>query len=138
MDLAAQHNAARGKLELRTQIHCSRVRAMLVMYIFTKKARQDGLALPALAISSSISGLVVEYIVAIDVTRAQFPADACKMNSLFLVCTCPPQWLVRPNCDRSPALWVVRKQVRTRAAAGKRNCCKVRRAPSVTAPHVLK
>ena len=27
--------------------------------------------------TSSISGLVVEYIVAIDVTRAQFPADAC-------------------------------------------------------------
>ena len=26
---------------------------------------------------SSISGLVVEYIVAIDVTRARFPADAC-------------------------------------------------------------
>ena len=49
---------------------------MLVMYIFTKKARQDGLALPALAISSSISGLVVEYIVAIDVTQARFPADA--------------------------------------------------------------
>ena len=26
---------------------------------------------------SSISGLVVEYIVAIDVTRVRFPADAC-------------------------------------------------------------
>ena len=26
---------------------------------------------------NSISGLVVEYIVAIDVTRARFPADAC-------------------------------------------------------------
>ena len=26
----------------------------------------------------SISGLVVEYIVAIDVTRARFPADACS------------------------------------------------------------
>ena len=27
---------------------------------------------------SSISGLVVEYIVAIDVTRVRFPADACS------------------------------------------------------------
>ena len=27
--------------------------------------------------TSSISGLVVEYIVAIDVTRVRFPADAC-------------------------------------------------------------
>ena len=27
---------------------------------------------------SSISGLVVEHIVAIDVTRVQFPADACS------------------------------------------------------------
>jgi hypothetical protein len=29
----------------------------------------------------SISGLVVEYIVAIDVTRVRFPADACIMTS---------------------------------------------------------
>ena len=29
-----------------------------------------------LAVISSISGLVTEYIVAIDVTRARFPADA--------------------------------------------------------------
>ena len=28
-------------------------------------------------IKSRISGLVVEYIVAIDVTRVRFPADAC-------------------------------------------------------------
>ena len=31
-----------------------------------------------LAMNKSISGLVAEYIVAIDVTRAQFPADACS------------------------------------------------------------
>ena len=30
----------------------------------------------------SISGLVVEYIVAIDVTRAQFPADAYSMLNM--------------------------------------------------------
>ena len=30
----------------------------------------------------SISGLVVEYIVAIDVTRAQFPADALSVDAL--------------------------------------------------------
>jgi hypothetical protein len=29
---------------------------------------------------SSISGLVVEYIVAIDVTRARFPADAFLLS----------------------------------------------------------
>jgi hypothetical protein len=29
----------------------------------------------------SISGLVVEYIVAIDVTRVRFPADACLLLS---------------------------------------------------------
>ena len=33
---------------------------------------QDGL--------NSISGLVAEYIVAIDVTRARFPADACLIT----------------------------------------------------------
>ena len=31
----------------------------------------------------SISGLVVEYIVAIDVTRVRFPADALSIHSLF-------------------------------------------------------
>ena len=46
------------------------------MYFFTKNARDGGLTLPALTVSGSISGLVVEYIVAIDVTRVQFPADA--------------------------------------------------------------
>ena len=30
----------------------------------------------------SISGLVVEYIVAIDVTRARFPADALSIDAL--------------------------------------------------------
>ena len=32
----------------------------------------------------SISGLVVEYIVAIDVTRVRFPADACIAVSMVL------------------------------------------------------
>ena len=32
--------------------------------------------------SNSISGLVVEYIVAIDVTRVRFPADALLMHEL--------------------------------------------------------
>ena len=33
--------------------------------------------------SSSINGLVVEYIVAIDVTRVRFPADACRLLGTF-------------------------------------------------------
>ena len=37
-----------------------------------------------LAVSRSISGLVAEYIVAIDVTRARFPADAHSHSWLFL------------------------------------------------------
>ena len=32
---------------------------------------------------ASISGLVVEYIVAIDVTRSRFPADACIVVSVL-------------------------------------------------------
>ena len=35
--------------------------------------------IPAWHTASSISGLVVEYIVAIDVTRVRFPADACSL-----------------------------------------------------------
>ena len=31
-------------------------------------------------LSRSISGLVVEYVVAIDVTRVRFPADACFLQ----------------------------------------------------------
>ena len=38
------------------------------------------LDLAILQIISSISGLVVEYIVAIDVTRVQFPADAISVG----------------------------------------------------------
>ena len=34
----------------------------------------------------SISGLVVEYIVAIDVTRARFPADALSVHALAKLC----------------------------------------------------
>lgn len=34
---------------------------------------------------SSISGLVVEYIVAIDVTRVRFPADALLVRHLELL-----------------------------------------------------
>ena len=33
---------------------------------------------------SGISGLVVEYIVAIDVTRVRFPADACNFINIAL------------------------------------------------------
>ena len=33
------------------------------------------------ALHGSISGLVVEYIVAIDVTRVRFPADAFSLGS---------------------------------------------------------
>ena len=33
---------------------------------------------------AGISGLVVEYIVAIDVTRVRFPADACVVVSMVL------------------------------------------------------
>ena len=36
----------------------------------------------SLAQRKSISGLVVEYIVAIDVTRARFPADASLLSNL--------------------------------------------------------
>ena len=35
-----------------------------------------------LAVTRSISGLVAEYIVAIDVTRARFPADALSIDAL--------------------------------------------------------
>ena len=35
---------------------------------------------------NSISGLVVEYIVAIDVTRARFPADALSVHALARLC----------------------------------------------------
>jgi hypothetical protein len=42
---------------------------------------------------ASISGLVVEYIVAIDVTRVRFPADACDVAVCVLrfrvSCACP-------------------------------------------------
>ena len=38
-------------------------------------------------ISNSISGLVVEYIVAIDVTRVRFPADAMFSGTYFYVST---------------------------------------------------
>ena len=37
----------------------------------------DFAAASLLPAANSISGLVVEYIVAIDVTRVRFPADAC-------------------------------------------------------------
>ena len=36
-------------------------------------------------LSNSISGLVVEYIVAIDVTRVRFPADAVYCNPTYFV-----------------------------------------------------
>ena len=38
----------------------------------------------------SISGLVVEYIVAIDVTRVRFPADAICMGRLLAACVGQP------------------------------------------------
>ena len=36
-----------------------------------------------------ISGLVAEYIVAIDVTQARFPADACGVQCAVLLCGLP-------------------------------------------------
>ena len=39
--------------------------------------------------NSCISGLVAEYIVAIDVTRARFPADACGAQCAVLPCGLP-------------------------------------------------
>ena len=41
----------------------------------------------------SISGLVVEYIVAIDVTRVRFPADANILNN-----GCNDEWLIELLC----------------------------------------
>ena len=41
---------------------------------------------PQLQLCSSISGLVVEYIVAIDVTRVRFPADALLSFTFELRC----------------------------------------------------
>ena len=44
---------------------------------------------------NSISGLVVEYIVAIDVTRVRFPADAllcCLWHTLALAGRLPQKW----------------------------------------------
>ena len=50
----------------------------------------------------SISGLVVEYIVAIDVTRVRFPADAnCSGTRAWL---CPTQHLRSPIGQRSGAV----------------------------------
>ena len=47
----------------------------------------------ARSVVASISGLVVEYIVAIDVTRVRFPADACDVPVCVLrfrvSCACP-------------------------------------------------
>jgi hypothetical protein len=40
----------------------------------------QGTAVLILKTSSSISGLVVEYIAAIDVTRVRFPADAFLLS----------------------------------------------------------
>ena len=40
--------------------------------------------------AQSISGLVVEYIVAIDVTRVRFPADAYLVHEYNLPFTCIP------------------------------------------------
>ena len=43
------------------------------------------------SLCKGISGLVAEYIVAIDVTRARFPADACMKG---FVCSCRTDWLL--------------------------------------------
>ena len=45
--------------------------------------------------SPSTSGLVVEYIVAIDVTRFRFPADASNLNAAGRVCNPQPRQLDR-------------------------------------------
>ena len=56
----------------------------------------------------SISGLVVEYIVAIDVTRVRFPADA-----LFRYCFYAPRPGSEAGASRHNAKWrVVRRVVR--------------------------
>ena len=52
------HNDRRRKPNLRARLSCT------------------SMSTPDLALCQSISGLVVEYIVAIDVTRVRFPADA--------------------------------------------------------------
>ena len=41
--------------------------------------------LPEAMSTNCISGLVVEYIVAIDVTRARFPADAPRVTLVWLL-----------------------------------------------------
>ena len=43
--------------------------------------------------NASISGLVVEYIVAIDVTQVRFPADAFHVVQLITKTELPPAWL---------------------------------------------
>ena len=43
---------------------------------------EESIGHPKAAAPSSISGLVVEYIVAIDVTRVRFPADAFSPRAL--------------------------------------------------------
>ena len=49
-----------------------------------------------------ISGLVVEYIVAIDVTRVRFPADAYLRSPS---CPCGSLWVLVDPCCKS--LWVL-------------------------------
>ena len=50
----------------------------LLLSLLSRKCKSRASELErACHLCSSISGLVVEYIVAIDVTRVRFPADAC-------------------------------------------------------------
>ena len=56
------------------------------MFFLLRESLQHISALSSMALlSNSISGLVVEYIVAIDVTRVRFPAAAFTMNTFKVI-----------------------------------------------------
>ena len=69
----------------------------------------------------SISGLVVEYIVAIDVTRVRFPADAICMGRLLAACVGQPPGM--PD-RRTQGIALARRK--TREQPRDRSTCDVR------------
>ena len=69
----------------------------------------------------SISGLVVEYIVAIDVTRVRFPADAICMGRLFAACVGQP-----PGMPDRRTRGIALAHPKTREQPHDRSTCDVR------------
>ena len=65
------------------QVYCSDPRRLRFLLLDVAAFRRFNIArAPASSEPQGISGLVAEYIVAVDVTRARFPADALEPGSL--------------------------------------------------------